>query len=100
MGTARLTIVLLASSLALAQPKATPTFEVASVKIAPPRTGPAGYIAMDSDPAMIRYSNISLKILIAIAFSLDSERIFGGPGWLDGQMYDVAAKIPTGVSKD
>jgi uncharacterized protein (TIGR03435 family) len=100
MKTARSAIVLLASSLVLAQPQATPTFEVASIKIAPPRNGPAGYFAMDSDPAMIRYSNINLKILIALAYSVDSDRVLGGPGWLDSQQYDLAAKIPAGVSKD
>jgi uncharacterized protein (TIGR03435 family) len=100
MATGRVAIVLLAGSLVLAQPQAVPTFEVASVKIAPPRMGTERYIAMDSDPAMIRYSNVNLKILIAIAYSFDSDRILGGPGWLDSQAYDVAAKIPAGVSKD
>jgi uncharacterized protein (TIGR03435 family) len=83
---------------ALAQPA--PKFEVASVKIAPPRTGAAALIAMDRDPAMIRYSNVTLRILIAVAYRFDSSRIRGVAGWLDEQPYDVSAKMPDGVSAD
>ena len=96
----RAAIALLAASVIPAQPQAAPTFEVASVKLAPPRTGTERFIAMDTDPAMIRYSNISLKILIAIAYGFDSDRVLGGPAWLDSQGYDLAAKLPTGVSKN
>src|SRR5207248_8293869 len=77
-----------------------PAFEVASVKASPPRAGTAGFIAMDTDPAMVRYSNVSLKILIAMAYKFDSGRIQGGPAWLDDQLYDLAAKLPAGASKD
>jgi uncharacterized protein (TIGR03435 family) len=75
-------------------------FEVASVKIAPPRSGSAGYVAMDSDPAMIRYANITLKLLIAAAYRFDSDRILSGPDWVDSQKYDLAAKLPAGAAKD
>lgn len=75
-------------------------FEVASVKPAPPRAGTAGFTAMDTDPAMVRYSNVSLKILIAIAYRFDSKLIQGGPTWLDDQPYDLAAKLPPGTAKD
>jgi uncharacterized protein (TIGR03435 family) len=96
----KLAIALLATGMiAAAQPQAVPTFEVASVKLAPPRSGTERLIAMDSDPAMVQYSNISLKILIAMAYGFDSDRILGGPEWLDSQAYDLAAKLPAGVSK-
>jgi uncharacterized protein (TIGR03435 family) len=75
-------------------------FEVASVKVSPPRAGTAGFIAMDTDPAMVRYSNATLKLLIAIAYRLDSRLIQGGPAWLDEQPYDLAARLPAGTSKD
>src|SRR3954447_20662734 len=77
-----------------------PVFEVASVKASPPRTGTAGMVALQTDPAMVRYSNITLKNLIAIAYRFDSRLIQGGPPWLDEQFYDVAAKIPAGASRD
>ncbi|MDR3700947.1 MAG: TIGR03435 family protein [Candidatus Sulfopaludibacter sp.] len=77
-----------------------PAFEVASVKVSPPRTGTARFTAMDSDPAMVRYSNITLKILIAVAYKFDSRLVMGGPPWLDSEVYDVVAKMPPGTPKD
>jgi uncharacterized protein (TIGR03435 family) len=77
-----------------------PAFEVASVKVAPPRAGSAGFTAMDTDPAMVRYSNVTLKLLIAIAYRLDGRLIQGGPAWLDDQLYDLAATLPPRTPKD
>lgn len=95
----RMTALLAVSvSCLFAQPPS--EFEVASVKLAPPRSGPSGFIAIDSDPAMIRYANITLKILIASAYRINSDRILSGPAWVDNQMYDLAAKLPPGTSKD
>src|SRR4051812_38402047 len=83
-----------------AQQQPSPVFEVASVKLAPPRSGNERLIAVDSDPGMVRYSNITLQSLIARAYGFDSRRIVGGPAWLDEQTYDVVAKLPPGGSKD
>jgi uncharacterized protein (TIGR03435 family) len=77
-----------------------PAFEVASVNPSPPRAGAAALIAMDTDPAMVRYSNVSLKTLIGIAYLSDSRLIRGGPAWLDDQHYDLVAKLPPNTSKD
>jgi uncharacterized protein (TIGR03435 family) len=82
----------------IAQPPS--EFEVASVKIAPPRSGSSGFIAIDSDPAMIRYANTTLKMLIATAYRFNSNRILSGPAWVDSQLYDLAAKLPPGTPKD
>ena len=73
----------IATTSAPAQPA--PAFEAASVKPSPPRAGTGGLLAMDTDPARVRYSNISLRILIAIAYRFDSRLIQGGPAWLDDQ---------------
>jgi uncharacterized protein (TIGR03435 family) len=93
-------VVLLGVTTLSVQGQAPPSFEVASVKVAPPRTGTAALIAMDTDPAMVRYSNITLKNLVAMAWSFDSRLILGGPAWLDDQFYDLAAKLPPGTSRD
>ncbi len=93
-------VVLLAVTVLSAQEEASPAFEVASVKVAAQRTGTASLIATDTDPAMVRYSNITLKILIAIAYRFDSRLIRGGPAWIDDQLYDLAAKLPAGASQD
>ena len=74
-------------------------FEVASVKMSPEHGG-TRLAALDTDPAMVRYANLSLKLLIAMAYRFDSELIKGDPAWLDEQHYDVAAKLPPGAPKD
>ncbi len=93
---------ILAAASALIIPASAQTqlgFEVATVKVSPPREGTARLSSMDTDPALVRYTNLSLRILIAIAYRFNSERI-KGPGWIDEQYYDVAAKLPSGTSKD
>ncbi len=93
-------VVLLGVTTLFVQGQAPATFEVASVKVAPPRTGTAALIATDTDPAMVRYSNITLKNLIAMAYGFDSRLILGGPAWLDDQFYDLVAKLPADTSRD
>ena len=93
----RATLLILMTVAAHAQ--STPAFEVASVKVSPPRRGTDRYTTMDTDPAMVRYSNITLDILIAIAYRHDSNLIVMPEGF-GGAQYDVAARLPAGVSKD
>ena len=93
-------VVLLSVTALSAQEQSPASFEVATVKVAPPRTGTAALIAMDTDAAMVRYSNITLKNLIAMAYSFDSRLIRGGPPWLDDQLYDLVAKLPPDASRD
>lgn len=75
------------------------SFEVASVKMSPPRQGTAAYTSVDSDPSMVRYSNITLKNLLAMAYHMDA-RLVDGPTWIDEVPYDVAAKLPPNTPKD
>jgi uncharacterized protein (TIGR03435 family) len=56
-------------------------FKVASVKLSPPRDGAGRFISVNTDPAMVRYANISVKNLIAIAYGMDSRLVGGGPSW-------------------
>ena len=90
--------VLGAASIAYAQPA--PAFEVASIKLSPPRTGAAGFVNLSSDPAMFRLSNTTLKILVAMAWRSSDRLVGGGPDWIDTQYYDVAAKLPPNTPKD
>lgn len=76
------------------------SFEVATVKVASPSARTGGLLAVDTDPAMVRYSNITLRNLIALAYGFDSRLILGGPAWLDSGLYEVAAKPPRGAPKD
>jgi uncharacterized protein (TIGR03435 family) len=99
MKTARLAPVLLGIAPVIVTAQS-PAFEVASIKAVSPREGAAGFTSMDTDPAMVRYSNVTLKLLMAIAYRFDGRLIQGGPSWLDEQPYDLTAKIPPGTSKD
>ena len=74
----------------------TPAFEVATVKPADP-----------SRPIAIRHSgnhiatvSTSLQFLIAWAYDMHSERLYGKPRWLDTVSYDVLANAPEGETAD
>jgi uncharacterized protein (TIGR03435 family) len=81
-----------AATLAAGQPA--PAFEVASVK--PNTSGdvegsigprPGGYVA----------TNIPLRLLIIRAHELRTFQVVGGPGWIDGERFDVTARAPEGT---
>src|SRR5579872_7353079 len=78
---------------------AQPAFEVASVKMSPARTGTARYLSVDTDAAMVRYTNIPLVNLIGMAYRKDS-RLVSGPDWINDTVYDVSAKLPPDTPKD
>ena len=82
------------------------TFEVASVKrsapvpasggvfFGPPRGGPG-----TSDPEQITWTYATLKGLLMRAYDVKAYQV-SGPAWLDTERYDVAAKVPVGVTKE
>jgi uncharacterized protein (TIGR03435 family) len=67
-------------------------FEVASVKPAPPNDD---FMSFTTVYPANRFTakNINLGILISIAYGVDSNKILGGPDWLDSGRYDIAAKV-------
>ena len=48
-------LALLGAAVISAQGQPTPAFEVASLKVAPPRSGTAGLFTVGTDPGMVRY---------------------------------------------
>src|SRR5271168_1210754 len=78
----------------------TAAFEVASVKSLPPVTDGHVSTRMSTDDGMVRYSNVTLKDVIAQAYGIAKFQI-EGPAWLEDERYTIAAKIPAGaLSKD
>jgi uncharacterized protein (TIGR03435 family) len=84
------------------------SFEVASVKPAAP-DGPAGRMDFldgsvqeqmhfrggpgSKSPGRIDYSGVTLTMLLKRAYDVKADQI-SGPGWLDTERYDIAAKLP------
>jgi len=93
-------LVLLMCCFAAAQ-----TFEVASVKPASPYKGGPIHIGTTGgpgtdDPTRLTFSNATLTMVLQRAFDLrDTEKI-NGPGWLNVDMYDIAATLPPSATKD
>jgi uncharacterized protein (TIGR03435 family) len=89
-GLLALGVMIAPRSLARGQ-TARPSFEVASVKLKPP--GSTGLMSI-SPPGAGRFTatNVTLELLIGMAFGVDSDRISGQPNWLSSAQYDVIAK--------
>src|SRR5579862_8058601 len=71
-----------------------PAFQVASIK--PSKSGEQGTYLRRQPGGLYRATNVPLRALIASAylnqFPPKGERMFGGPGWMDSQHFDVEAK--------
>lgn len=89
-------IIPLCCCAALAQQ---PAFEVASIKPADP--SPMGKIGiqMNVDAGMLRYTNVSLKDCMRVAYRVKDYQI-EGPDWIGDTRFNINAKLPAGASKD
>jgi len=86
----------------------TPTFDVASVKVAAAPT-PDGAVTIrmgapsggpgTKDPGRIHYPNMTLKNLIMTAYDVKNFQV-SGPAWLDTERFDITATMPPDTSKE
>lgn len=76
-----------------------PTFEVASVKPAPPPTGMGLMIRMGGDKGRINYSNVSIRDVMTQAYAVKDYQIVG-PDWLKSARYDIVATMPEDTPRD
>jgi uncharacterized protein (TIGR03435 family) len=79
-------------------------FDVASVKPGAPQGDGRRMTMMQGgpgshDPGRITYTNISLKLILTAAYDVQHFQI-SGPSWLGTEMYDIAAKVPPGTTKE
>jgi uncharacterized protein (TIGR03435 family) len=65
-------------------------FEVASLKPTPP--GATGYSILPVPGGRLRANNITLKRLVAVAYSVTDYQIFSDIRWFETQGYDMEAK--------
>src|ERR1700722_2359112 len=70
--------------------QAPPEFEVASLK--PNTSGFPGFSIVPLPGGKLNANNISLKRLIAVAYSVTDFQIFGNVPWLESDRYDMEAK--------
>lgn len=77
----------------------TPSFEVASVK--PTRT-PDGPSATRVAAGQFTMQNASLRKMTLMAYGIADDRSYAliGPGWLETERFDVAAKYPEGAGPE
>jgi len=75
-------------SALLAQIK--PEFEVASIRT----VKDDGNHNSDSNRSFLNIHNLSLRRLVANAYGVDISEVVGGPSWVDGDGFDIRAKIP------
>ena len=73
-----------------------PKFEAADVHASAKATGLLGQFVRTSPVRGGRYEvkNATMVDLIRIAYGFDSDKILGGPNWLEMDRFDVSAKAP------
>ena len=94
----RLLFIALLSSVAFGQ-TSSPAFESADVHVSAPSKNPSlrgG--ALRGGRYEVRTATI--VDLISMAYGMESDKVLGGPNWLDWNRYDVAAKAPQDAKRD
>ena len=75
------------------------TFEVASIKPAPPQPADSVSTRISIDAARVIFTNVTLKNVIGEAYKVQQYQITG-PALLGSRRFDIAAKIPADVPKN
>jgi len=92
-----LSFLLLAASLFS---QTNPAFEVASLKPDPHPAGRDARGRIAFEPARVSAHNVSLKDLIVAAYRIEPYQVFGGPGWLDSDEFDLDARASAPASRE
>jgi uncharacterized protein (TIGR03435 family) len=89
--TSPLPVILLIAAVGIPGASAQPAFEVASVKLTPPAA--MGNTSI-SPPGALRFTatNVTLELLVELAFGIEDRQIQSAPGWMASEHYDVVAK--------
>src|SRR6185436_15248277 len=65
-----------------------PTFEVAVIKR---NNSGSTFSSSRSTPGRVTISNDSLRNIIRSAYGARNLQVLGGPGWIDGERWDISA---------
>src|SRR5215471_7791997 len=74
-------------------------FEIADVHVSP--KSPTSFLRV-SPPRGGRYEikNATMVDLIRVAYDYNSDKILGGPSWLEMDRFDAIAKVPAGANTE
>lgn len=86
-------------AFALVQQPPKLAFEVASIKPSEPMSMGMVRIRMNTDGGMLRFSGVSLKDCIRVAYRVRDSQV-QGPDWIGGTRFDIVAKLPEGAKQD
>jgi uncharacterized protein (TIGR03435 family) len=94
----RPTALLLALGLSTFAQEAKIGFEAADVRVSPKTANPFARTGL----ARGRYEarQATMVDLIRFAYGFDSDKVLGGPNWLEMDRYDVVGKVPQGSTPD
>jgi len=67
------------------------TFDAASIRPSDPAKAESFWHA---SPGRLAVQNMSLKSLVAAFHNVKEYQVLGGPAWMDGDRFDIAAKMP------
>jgi bla regulator protein blaR1 len=79
-------------------PVAMAAFEVASVK--PNKAGQLGMMLRNEPNGRFIANNVTLKLLMEIAYGVKEAQILGAPGWMDSERFDIEAKPEDSFSEE
>jgi uncharacterized protein (TIGR03435 family) len=98
-------VVLFAGVLSAQTPAAPLTFEVATIKPAPPLDmtkiagGQMPHIGMNIDGSQVDIGFLTLQQLLCVAYKIKPHQL-EAPDWTKEQHWDILAKMPAGANKD
>ena len=81
--------IVLAASVAFAQPSAPPKFDVASIK---PAAGDPCMCLNTTPGGRVHATSMTLKFLVQMVYHVQDFQVSGGPSWLTSLRYDIEAK--------
>jgi uncharacterized protein (TIGR03435 family) len=91
-------MVLAVFGAAFGQAQTVPAFDVASVKI--DKTDGRGIHSIDPLAGTVTLRKHGLRDYIAFAYELQENRVAGGPGWMDTDIYEILAKAAPRTSEE
>src|ERR1700733_11800186 len=80
-------------------PDTPPTFDIADVHVSPHTLRPnmTGGVLLGGRYQLLNATTVDL---IRTAYSVDADKVLGGPSWLESDRFDVIAKAPPSTSPE